>query len=625
MRAQIALEWGTTALIPAVAGSLIVLWLWRMQRLTDGGAIAVLGGLGFAVIAAAIVGASRNLPTHLVATRLDRASGLSDRLASALEFQRRLDSGEKFPPETAALMKAAISDAATVVAKANPKAAAPIKTPTDLGPVAVFAAVALLVSLMAFKPDLPDDASLASLSNNTGKNGLNAADPDEQGLDKDDVDYSKQYVKDLQQMADQTGDQQLKQLAEELEALLDKAEKGEISKEELIAKMDELEKKYMEGSEQDEQAMLDALKNSGKELQKEPLTKRLGEALESGDMDAAQKELERLAEQVEKKELTPQEEKKLAEALEKAAKKQEERNQKEQAQQDKKLQKKKDEVRRLEKKAQQDPKNEDNKRRLEKEKRELERLQREKQEKQEQQEKRSLERLHRKMKSASDNLKNQDKEDRERRRKQAAEDMKEAGKEGQKAAEEMKKLGNQKRAQSQLGDLKDSIRRAKQKKGGGQQKGGGSRQARLQRIREWEGRANGGQGNRGQWKGQGQGQGQQGKGQGDPSKGQGGQKCDDPNGCPGIGDGHDPDLMGDPTKLSGKKKDEQLQGKHGRGPSKRETIITSAKKGFASAGYKQVYAEYKKVVEEVMNEEKVPQGYKYYVKRYFNRIKPHAM
>ena len=35
--------------------------------------------------------------------------------------------------------------------------------------------------------------------------------------------------------------------------------------------------------------------------------------------------------------------------------------------------------------------------------------------------------------------------------------------------------------------------------------------------------------------------------------------------------------------------------------------------------------EYKKVVEEVMNQEKVPQGYKYYVKRYFQRIKPHSM
>jgi hypothetical protein len=92
-----------------------------------------------------------------------------------------------------------------------------------------------------------------------------------------------------------------------------------------------------------------------------------------------------------------------------------------------------------------------------------------------------------------------------------------------------------------------------------------------------------------------------------------------------YGDGHDPDMMGDATAKSGNTKDESVSGTHGKGPSKRETILSSAQKGFATKQYEQVYAEYKSIVEEVMQIEKVPSGYKYYIKRYFQKIKPHRM
>jgi hypothetical protein len=217
---------------------------------------------------------------------------------------------------------------------------------------------------------------------------------------------------------------------------------------------------------------------------------------------------------------------------------------------------------------------------------------------------------------------NQNNKDREQARQDAAKDMKQGAEDSQKTGEEIQKIKNQKNAQSQLGDLKDAIRRAKQKNGNGSQQGQGQAQARMQKIKEWEGRAGGGSGNPGAWKpgqnGQG-GKGGDGKGEGlSKDKGHGGGKGGD-----GAGDEHDPNLMGDPTKLSGQKDDKHVEGLQGRGPSKRETILTSAKKGFASESYKSVYADYKQIVEEVMNEEKVPQGYKYYVKRYFNRIKPH--
>ena len=53
-----------------------------------------------------------------------------------------------------------------------------------------------------------------------------------------------------------------------------------------------------------------------------------------------------------------------------------------------------------------------------------------------------------------------------------------------------------------------------------------------------------------------------------------------------------------------------------------KTILSAAQKGFAGVGYKKVYADYERIVEEVMRTEKLPSSYKYYVKRYFAKIHP---
>ena len=71
--------------------------------------------------------------------------------------------------------------------------------------------------------------------------------------------------------------------------------------------------------------------------------------------------------------------------------------------------------------------------------------------------------------------------------------------------------------------------------------------------------------------------------------------------------------------------DESVSGIQGKGRSTRETILSAAQKGFASQQYKQVYGRYKAIVEEIINHEKIPPGYNYYVKKYFQKIKPHEM
>ena len=90
----------------------------------------------------------------------------------------------------------------------------------------------------------------------------------------------------------------------------------------------------------------------------------------------------------------------------------------------------------------------------------------------------------------------------------------------------------------------------------------------------------------------------------------------------GIGDQHDPNLTGDATRLNGQRHDTRVQGKEAAGPSRSQTILGSAEKGFATTSYKRVYGDYTAVVEEVMSKEKVPPGYRFYIKRYFQLIKP---
>jgi hypothetical protein len=80
--------------------------------------------------------------------------------------------------------------------------------------------------------------------------------------------------------------------------------------------------------------------------------------------------------------------------------------------------------------------------------------------------------------------------------------------------------------------------------------------------------------------------------------------------------------MGEATSLRSKRHETRVQGKEGAGPSKSETILGSAERGFASRDYHQVYSKYTSVVEEVMSKGHVPPGYRFYIKRYFQLIKP---
>ncbi|MEM9493916.1 MAG: hypothetical protein AAGC55_32515, partial [Myxococcota bacterium] len=144
LRLQAALETGTTAAILAIACALAVVYAVRSAAVDESLGLALLGGCALIVAIGAALGALRRFPTHVVATRIDRASGLSDRLATACAFEQRDKAAPD--PRTDAFMDAAIRDAVAAVPRANVGAATPYRVPRDSRAALIFATLALIVA-----------------------------------------------------------------------------------------------------------------------------------------------------------------------------------------------------------------------------------------------------------------------------------------------------------------------------------------------------------------------------------------------------------------------------------------------------------------------------------------------
>ena len=114
------------------------------------------------------------------------------------------------------------------------------------------------------------------------------------------------------------------------------------------------------------------------------------------------------------------------------------------------------------------------------------------------------------------------------------------------------------------------------------------------------------------------------KGRGQGGQGQGGSGGQNGNQGPGWGTGHDPNVQGKTaTNPKVGTQDTQVQGADtGQGGSRSEVILGAAERGFASKGYTRVYREYHTVAEEALNTDEIPGGYRFYVRRYFQLIRP---
>ena len=422
---------------------------------------------------------------------------------------------------------------------------------------------------------------------------------------------------------DEEAQRQLKKVQRELEQL-------EREKEE---KKRELEKVERDLKKQHEDLIvkLQKLRSEEQELKKR-LEKNPKDEEARRKLEEIQKQMERLKEQAEEAE------RRLKERSE--ANKAEERTQR--------MQELRDEERRLKKKLEQNPGDEESQRQLKKTQRELEQLEREQKERDEA--RRELEQLERDMQRAAEEMRKQ----LEKMTPEQRQAMEQLQKDLSRMQDEIRKLQKQQKgrgqAQMALGSIKTVLRRIARSsmgpdQGHGQQgqQGQGQGQGQGQSMKDFLQRAKGqGQGEEVLVEGQGGKDGQQiltigpggdqtlilpgmggpGGGQGPGQNGQGGQGPGGGKGGDGAGTQHDPNLQGDPTQLNGNRKLTKVTGKEGAGPTRSETILGAAEKGFATSGYRRVYGEYTAVSEEVMSKQRVPPGYRFYVKRYFQMIKP---
>lgn len=453
-------------------------------------------------------------------------------------------------------------------------------------------------------------------------------------LDPDDRAYLDALLSELRAVAKRDKVPELEDFAKQIEQLLKDAELGKISKEQLLDALAKAEDKMNKDAEPDQAELDKQLADLGKELSKDQMTKELGDALQKNELDKAAQELEKLADKLDKKELSDKDKDALAKQLDKVAKQMEQKDKQQDQKQQQQQQKLQDEVRRLEKKkeeAKTEKERLDAERQLDKKKDELKKLEKDEQDKEQSAQRQALKRLSRDMEKAAENLqkppkdpkdpndkdqKDQDQKDQDQKDQQASQKLKDAARETGRVDQDQRKQATQKKMSSQMEDLREAMRRAKQKGGNsgkdpfGKQ---GKNQDFAQRARGQKGQGQAWKPGQGQQPGQGQGQNGQ-NGPGGQGQQQGGKEW---------GTGHDDNLVGDPTQKSGNTKDDDLQGKQGKdGGGTRETILAAAQKGFASQRYRDVYGKYQQIVEDVMRTEKLPSSYKYYVKKYFAKIHP---
>ncbi|MFO0629148.1 MAG: hypothetical protein U0325_26465 [Polyangiales bacterium] len=226
--------------------------------------------------------------------------------------------------------------------------------------------------------------------------------------------------------------------------------------------------------------------------------------------------------------------------------------------------------------------------------------------------------------------------------------------EGQMSMQELRQrleeLREQMRQQNGQNGQQQRLRLARfSRNASGQGQQGQGQQGQGQQGQGQQGQGQQGQGQQGQGQqGQGQqGQGQQGQGGSQPSAGQGlalvpgggsipipvgvgpsagtqgqGQGGTDPGGG-GAGAQHDENLRGSAADLTGRTRTVAVAGQQtGNGPSRSQVIRTAAADGFANRPYRQVYSPYWDRAREVLHQGEVPPGYRSYVRRYFQLIRP---
>ena len=619
-----ALEVGARALCVALVVAVVDVSLRKVGVLGNGTARGVLALSGAAAVIATIVGWARRLPARAGAHALDRFHHLSDRFASALSF------AEHPAPSRTPFMAAAIADAITMLPVARPRAAVPIRVPPHLGAAGGLAVLLVGVTLFEVRTHVP----LAM---------QRPIEPVE--MSADDLDDVHDFLKQLDQssVSDDT-----KAAIDQFNKLIDDIANKRLDRTEAFRRMEALEEKLLTGSIADKKVLEEQLDRIGEELKKAELTKPAGEALSDHRLDRARDAMHELAKKLRSAPEKPVDKAKLdqlRESLKKAAADAEQRRR----ELEQRRQELADEILKMKQRAP-DGASDEERSLLEKKQRELDRLDRDLDAHSEAS--RSLERLDRELDQAAEDL------------------MKDLGLSAQdleRSAEDINRMDQQEMTQQEKEQLRQRLQELRELMRE-QGQGGKDQMARLKRFGRMARGRTGSAGQGGQKGGQGSGQDEeqsgdgqmpqggepgeegkdqggsqgsngggatwvlgpngekmlllskgQGQGQGDPSSGGGGQKGEGRQ----WGEGHDSQMQGAATNPKMGTQDTQVQGADtAQGGSRSQVILGAAERGFASRGYKRVYTEYHQVAEESLTKDEIPGGYRFYVKRYFQLIRP---
>jgi hypothetical protein len=626
------LDVAAKALCAALIGGIVVVALRKVGLVGEWHARFALAIDALALVVAGLVAWNWRLPERAGARALDRFHGLHDRLASALAFA---DSKDR-----TSFMEAAIEDAVVAAPGAQPHLAVRLVVPRALGPALGLACA--LVGVLVFEVRSHVPPALAT-----------TIEPVE--MAPDDLDDVKDFLRQLDQ---KNQNDETKAAIEEFNKLVLDIANKRLDRTEAFRRMEALEERLLTGSEADKKALEAELERVGDEMKKAELTRPAGAALEGAKLDEARDALHDLAKKLRERSGGVVDKAKL-DQLREALRRASEDAQKRQEAIEQRRQELADDILKAKSRAA-DGGSDEERSLLEKKKRELERLDRDVA--QQSSASRQLDRLDRELQQAAEDL---------------MKDMGLSADDIDRSAEDLNRMDQGQMSDQQKEELRQKLQELRELVRQ-QGQGGAGQVMRLKRFGRMARGQGGSQGQRGQ---NGQGQGDEGKddpgqngqgqgkggedGQGDnghggtsPGKGaQGGEtwvlgpngekmlmlskgqgssgqgqagegQGSDPGGEGGgkggreWGVGHDPNLQGKATNPKMGTEDTQVQGAAAQGASRSQVILGAAERGFASRGYKKVYTEYHQVAEESLAKDEIPGGYLFYVKRYFQLIRP---
>jgi hypothetical protein len=569
------------------------------------------------LIAAACLGALWPVSLDQAARRIDVTHALHDRFRAALDFASRP------AQQRSRFMEAAIQDAIGWVARISVARAAPIALPRNARWAAL--GLAIFVGLVVFPARQPLEP-----------NATTATKPRQESLLS--ADDAEAFRSDLAQLTqEQPLSEQLRDEALRYQQLLDHLMRNDLGRIEAIRQLLALEKQL--AAQQPEAHASGELGEFSRTLA--GANEMLRKALESQNAEAVAAELARLAKAARSGDTSDLQ--KIRQSLrELASKRASNEARQTRAKELESLLKRKQEAK---------PTEPEEKRLLERQRRELEKLQRELAE--QRQQNRQLDKLERDLADLSRAL---DENDLQR----AEQQLSEASKDTQRFGDEQREQEQREELSRQVSQLRQLMQQGGQQGDGddppeqaepqGESKDGDDRQQQASLEQKFlmraRGKADEGEAKRegAQAQGQSQEEGAAGEQEGSSGgerggarllelqptrRGEGtllipgaerraevGARSDSPS------REHDERTADQATSLDGTTRDSRLTGSASKGPSRSQTILDAADRGFATTDYRKVYTDYHGHAEQVLEQDDVPAGYRFYVRRYFQLIRP---